>query len=161
MPVVKGQGMPAYDPRAVKGMGVTYATTPMGADHTAGHTYFSKVDHHLPDGQIAASRNSQTLRAAFDAVNICAFAIGALGPKPDIMIDLVNALYGTTYEPSFINKMGKEILRTERSFNKRAGFTKAHDRLPDFFRTEPLAPFDVSFDVSEEEIECIFDEIEG
>jgi len=43
VPVVKGQGLPAYDPRAIKGIGVTYATTPMGADHTAGYAIATEI----------------------------------------------------------------------------------------------------------------------
>ncbi len=43
VPVVKGQSLPAYDPRSVKGVGVTYATTPMGADHTAGYAVCQNV----------------------------------------------------------------------------------------------------------------------
>jgi aldehyde:ferredoxin oxidoreductase len=42
-PTVKGQSMPAYEPRAVKGIGITYATTPMGADHTSGYTIAPEI----------------------------------------------------------------------------------------------------------------------
>ena len=45
----------------------------------------------------------------------------------------------------------------EREFNRAAGFTNAHDRLPEFFRTEKLPPFDVVFDVSDEEMDGVFD----
>jgi len=56
VPEVKGQGMAAYEPRAVKGTGVTYATTPMGADHTAGNVVRANLKHHLKEGQVAASQ---------------------------------------------------------------------------------------------------------
>ena len=56
VPVVKGQAMSAYDPRAIKGTGVTYATSPQGADHTAGLTIRAQVDHRDPVGQAALSR---------------------------------------------------------------------------------------------------------
>ena len=49
VPAVKGQGMPAYDPRSVKGLGVTYSTSPMGADHTAGNTVRLNIKHHLKE----------------------------------------------------------------------------------------------------------------
>ena len=51
VPVVKGQAMSAYEPRAIKGTGVTYATSPQGADHTAGLTIRAKVNHLDPDGR--------------------------------------------------------------------------------------------------------------
>jgi len=40
---VKGQNMPAYDPRAIQGIGVTYATSTMGADHTAGYAIATNI----------------------------------------------------------------------------------------------------------------------
>ncbi|MCL5957726.1 MAG: aldehyde ferredoxin oxidoreductase C-terminal domain-containing protein, partial [Chloroflexi bacterium] len=161
VPAVKGQSMPAYDPRAVKGIGVTYATSPMGADHTAGHTVSSKVDHHLPEGQIEASRNSQIIRAAYDSVCICNFTIAGIGDSLQLITDLVNAVHGTNYEPDYMRELGRDVLRTERAFNKAAGFTNAHDRYPDFFRTEKLPPFDVIVDVSQEEIDHFFDGVDG
>ncbi|MCJ7514196.1 MAG: aldehyde ferredoxin oxidoreductase, partial [Anaerolineales bacterium] len=57
--VVKGQAMASYDPRAIKGTGVTYATSPQGADHTAGLTIRAKVDHLKPEGQAELSRGIQ------------------------------------------------------------------------------------------------------
>lgn len=59
VPVAKNQAMPAYDPRAVKGVGVTYAVSPQGADHTSGNTVKSPVKQHLKDGQETVSRNAQ------------------------------------------------------------------------------------------------------
>ena len=56
VPAVKGQALSAYDPRSIKGTGVTYATSPQGADHTCGLTIRAKIDHLSPEGQIAVSR---------------------------------------------------------------------------------------------------------
>ena len=51
---------------------------------------------------------------------------------------------------------GKEILKKEREFNKKAGFTNLDDRLPEFFKTEPLPPHNVVFDVPDEELDAVF-----
>lgn len=161
VPVVKGQAVAAYDPRAVKGIGVTYITTAMGGDHTAGHTVYSRVDHHLPEGQIEASRNAQITRAAYDSVDMCGFAIGAIGFKPELIVDLINAVHGTNHDPGFIRRMGLETVKTERAFNEAAGFTKAHDRYPDFFRCEKLPPFGLTFDVPQEDIDRFFETLDS
>lgn len=160
VPVAKGQALPAYDPRAVKGLGVTYATSTMGADHTAGHTIMAKVDHHLPDGQVPASRVSQLFRPAYDSINLCAFATGPLAPTHQITLDMVNAMLGTSFDLPALMEMGRQITRMERDFNKAAGLSSADDRLPEFFRTEPLPPFGTVFDVPQEELEHIFDELD-
>ena len=70
IPAVKGQSFAAYDPRAAKGMGVTYATSPMGADHSAGYTMHEKVDHHKKEGQVAASLRAQLRAALFDSLGL-------------------------------------------------------------------------------------------
>ncbi|MBI4317999.1 MAG: aldehyde ferredoxin oxidoreductase [Chloroflexi bacterium] len=147
VPVVKGQAIAAYDPRAIKGIGVTYVTSPMGADHTAGHTVYTKVDHHLPQGQIEVSRNAQIFSAAFDALGLCSFLRPALVTQPGIVADLHNAVHGTAYGPGHISDLGREVIRMEKAFNKAAGFTTAHDRYPDFILKEKLPPFDLIFDV--------------
>lgn len=157
VPAAKGQGMGAYDPRGVKGFGVTYATSPMGADHTAGHTMSAQVDHHLKEGQVEASRRAQILRAGQDTVNLCSFAGIGIVRNPEILSNLCNAVWGTNHEADFTQELGKEVLRTERAFNIAAGFTPAHDRLPDFFYTEKLPPFDLVFDVPDKEIEGFYD----
>ena len=66
VPVVKNQSIPAYEPRAIKGQGITYVTTPMGADHTAGYAVATNllnsgghIDPLKKDGQVELSRNLQ------------------------------------------------------------------------------------------------------
>jgi aldehyde:ferredoxin oxidoreductase len=160
IPVVKGQGISGYDPRAVKGLGVTYATSPMGADHTAGYTLFAPVKHHSPEGQVAASRNVQLFRAALDTICVCNFVMPAIVDKPRLLPDLVNAVLGTDHQPGFVAEMGKQVIRMERKFNVAAGLTRADDRLPEFMTREALAPFGLTFDVPQEEVDRIFDGIE-
>ncbi len=157
VPVVKGMAMAAYDPRAYKGLGVTYATSTQGADHTAGYPIYSPLDPHKPDGQVELSREVQVLRAANDSLGICSFALAATGPQPELVNDMLQAAHGQGVCLEFPEAMGREVLRTERAFNRGAGFTAADDRLPEFFRREKLPPFDLVFDVPQEEMERLFD----
>ncbi|GFM38062.1 aldehyde ferredoxin oxidoreductase family protein [Desulfovibrio psychrotolerans] len=165
-PVVKNQAMPAYDPRAVKGMGVTYATTTQGADHTAGYavaTNILNVGGHVnplgTEGQAELSRSLQVATAALDATGYClfiAFAILDQAETFDAMVDSINAMYGLTLTGGDVVALGQDILRMERDFNKAAGFGPAHDRLPRYFTREPLAPHGVVFDVPEEELDSVY-----
>lgn len=163
VPTVKGQGMPAYDPRAVKGIGVTYATSTMGADHTAGYSVTANilkvggfVDPLQPEGQIELSRNLQVATAAVDAAGLCLFSAFALLDNEHALpcvAEMLNAQYGTSLTVANIMDYGKEILKTERAFNEAAGFTEAHDRLPEFMKLEKLPPHQVIFDVPDAEMD--------
>lgn len=166
VPVVKGQAMPAYDPRAVKGIGVTYATSPMGADHTAGYAVATNilkvggfVDPLKSEGQIELSRNLQIATASVDSTGMCLFIAFAVLDQPDTfqaLLDLLNSFYGINLTGDGVVELGKKILAMERDFNSRAGFTKEHDRLPRFFSQEKLSPHQVVFDVKEEELDKVF-----
>jgi aldehyde:ferredoxin oxidoreductase len=166
VPVVKGQSMPAYDPRAVQGMGVTYATSPMGADHTAGYAVTANilgvggsVDPLKPQGQVELSRNLQIATTAIDATGMCLFIAFAILDQPDTfqaLLDIINGFTGLNMTADDVSALGKQILSRERTFNAGAGLTAAHDRLPDYFKTEPLSPHNVTFNVSDGELEQVF-----
>lgn len=165
VPVVKGQALPAYDPRAVQGIGVTYATSPMGADHTAGYAVTAnilkvggEVDPLKPEGQIELSRNLQIATAAIDATGMCLFIAFALLDQPETfqaLLDMLNAFYGLNMTGDDVTDLGKKILTMERDFNARAGFTVQQDRLPRFFTTEKLPPHNVTFDVKDEDLDKV------
>jgi aldehyde:ferredoxin oxidoreductase len=165
-PVVKGQGMPAYDPRAVKGIGVTYATSPQGADHTAGYAVATNilkvggdVDPLSATGQAELSQNLQIATAAVDSTGMCLFIAFAVLDQPETfqaLIDLINAYYGLSLTADDVVALGKSVLENERDFNARAGFTAQDDRLPRYFKREALAPHNVTFDVADEELDKVF-----
>jgi aldehyde:ferredoxin oxidoreductase len=166
VPVVKDQALPAYDPRPIQGIGVTYATTTMGADHTAGYAITAnvlKVGGHVdplkPEGQIELSRDLQIATAAIDSTGMCLFIAFAILDQPDTfqaLLDMLGAFYGTTMTGNDVVALGKKVLSAERDFNARAGFTKQHDRLPRFFSTEPIAPHNQVFSVKDEDLDKVF-----
>lgn len=170
IPTVKGQAMPAYDPRAAQGIGVTYATSTMGADHTAGYAITANVlgvggnvDPLKPDGQVELSRNLQIATAAIDASGLCLFVAFAVLDDPAAMegiCEMLGGLYGRAFTAYEFLALGKETLARERAFNAAAGFTAAADRLPDFFKTEKLAPHDATFNVPDEELDKVYDFVE-
>jgi len=167
IPTVKGQSMPAYDPRAVQGIGVTYATSTMGADHTAGYSIAANVlgiggnvDPLKPEGQVELSRNLQIATASIDSAGLCLFIAFAALDVPETMdaiCDMFSGLYGRPFTADDYLALGKNTLGREREFNAAAGFTAADDRLPDFFKTEKLTPHDVTFTVTDEELDTVYD----
>jgi aldehyde:ferredoxin oxidoreductase len=166
VPVVKGQALPAYDPRPIQGIGVTYATTTMGADHTAGYAIATNilkvggdVDPLKTEGQVELSRNLQIATAAIDSTGMCLFIAFAIMDQPETfqaMLDMLGAFYGIEMTGDDVVALGKKVLSAERDFNARAGFTKHHDRLPRFFYTDPIAPHNQVFSVSDEEMDQLF-----
>jgi aldehyde:ferredoxin oxidoreductase len=156
VPVVKGQAISAYDPRAIKGTGVTYATSPQGADHTSGLTIRAKVDHLKPEGQAALSRNAQFNMAGYDTLGACVFAGFGFAAAPESIRDLVNARYGWGVGTDFLQVLGKQTLKMELEFNRLAGFTSAADRLPEWMTREPLSPNNTVFDVPDQDLDSLF-----
>jgi aldehyde:ferredoxin oxidoreductase len=162
--VAKRQAFPAYDPRAEKGIGLTYATSPMGADHTAGYTVAVNIakcagghDPLSKAGQIELSRNLQIATAAIDATGLCLFTAFAILDDPEALpaiVDMINARYGLSLTPDDVTRLGEQILKIERSFNRDAGFTSAQDRLPDFFQ-EKVEPHQVTFDFTDAEVDQV------
>lgn len=156
IPAVKGQAMSAYDPRGVKGTGVTYATSPQGADHTAGLTVFAPVDHLDPKLAVSASRASQIQRASYDALGLCVFNLGASGQKPELVLNMLRSIYGVELADNWLDELGLRVVKTELAFNRAAGMTPADDRLPDYFSQEALAPHNSVFDVPAEALDAIW-----
>ncbi|MBA4394004.1 MAG: aldehyde ferredoxin oxidoreductase, partial [Desulfobacca sp.] len=146
--------------------GVTYATSPMGADHTAGYAVATnilnvggQVDPLKAAGQIELSRNLQIATAAIDATGMCLFIAFAVLDQPETfqaLIDIINSFYGLNLTGDDVTALGKSILKNERDFNLRAGITAQHDRLPDFFKKEALAPHNVTFQVKDEDLDQVF-----
>lgn len=169
VPVVKGQALSGYDPRVFKGTGVTFMTSPMGADHTAGICFpgrggyreetkdGSKIKHYEGNKiQVALSSDLQVMTTVCDSLGFCYF-VGTNIKNMNLFAKLINQRYGLNVIGEDMITLGKETLKTERAFNKAAGITEAQDRLPEFFREEKIKPDGYVFDVDENEIKKIYD----
>ena len=169
VPTVKGQSMPAYEPRAVKGIGITFATSTMGADHTAGYTIapeilgvMGKQDPLSPEGKAGLSRAFQATTAFIDSSGHClfiAFAILDIADGYQGMIDEANGVLGTNWTADDILALGGSILKKERAFNEAAGIGKAADRVPEFMKYEPLPPHNQVFDVPDSALDSVYAEL--
>jgi len=163
VPVAKGQSIAAYDPRAMQGNAVTYATSPMGADHTAGNVLGEYMAENLDplkaDGQVEASRNTQIAMASLDCTGLCLLASFALTTPEggEAFLKAMNAKFGTELGPDDIPALGIRVLKAEREFNRKAGFTNEDDRMAKFFYEEPLPPHNKVVLISDEEMDSTFD----
>jgi aldehyde:ferredoxin oxidoreductase len=166
IPTVKHQAMPAYDPRPIQGIGVTYATSTMGADHTAGYSITAnvlgvggKVDPLKPEGQAALSQGLQIATAMLDSFGLCIFVAFAVLDIPaafEAIVEMANAHTGMKWDADDIMNVGKEALTMERLYNEAAGFTAADDRIPGWMLTEKLPPHNVVFTVSDADLDSVF-----
>nr|MDO8086603.1 aldehyde ferredoxin oxidoreductase C-terminal domain-containing protein [Candidatus Sigynarchaeum springense] len=165
LPTVKKQGMSAYDPRTYKGMGATFCTTPMGADHTAGAAIYKRPgfdakkdygDVFDSKGKLDLSFELQVLIGACDMLGICYF-VGPSFTTLERAAKLINARYGTSISQDDLLRKVKEMLKKELDFNVKAGFTKRDDSLPAFFKTERLPETGRTWDIPDDELARFWD----
>ena len=154
IPAFKGQAIPAHDGRVCKAVGVTYATSPMGADHTAGLSYEDPMNK---EGKVETSFEMQTLMGMVDSLGYCLLAspsdhAAALG----FFKGLIKARYGLDLSEDDLLAIGKQTLRDELKFNQGAEFATIHGPDPEFVRNEPLAPTGSVFDVDPDEVASIW-----
>lgn len=156
IPTVKRQALSAYDPRALKGTAATYATSPMGADHTAGNCLPGRtgLDDRSPDGQVAASKEAQKLTMLCDLLGLCIF-VGPIPQTLPTMTRLFNDFLGMNHTEEEMLAMAEKVLLEEVRFNEKAGITKYQNDLPEFFRTETLHS-DLVCDLPAEELMNIY-----
>lgn len=154
VPAIKGMGMPAWEPRTLKAMGITYATSPQGADHTAGLVTARGVTE---ETYLKASRHEQVLQAAVDSVGLCQFS----NPTAEDVARFVSAQHGVSWTADDVMALGRQCLLDEREFNLRAGFGRDAEQLPPFLRSEPLhtPDGDAVFDLPDELIDTFWDEL--
>lgn len=153
VPSVKGQALPAYDPRAIKSLGVTFATSAMGADHTAGYTVRVPVDHKEPRGQARISREAQIMTAVYDSLGLCIFVRPCLGGDDlTLLANSLSAYRGVPFSKENLVALGEEVLIGERRFNRGAGLGRSTDRLPEFFYEEEQPDAKTRFDVPDAEV---------
>jgi len=160
IPEIKGQGISAYDPRVFKGMGVTFATSPMGADHTSGAAIAGRVASNTKDygeltkneGKLDLSFELQVYTTILDSMGCCYF-IGPSYENMEIITAAINAMYNLDLTREEVINIGKHILKTELAFNEKAGIAKNSNDVPDFLKLEPSEPSGLKFTFIKEELE--------
>jgi aldehyde:ferredoxin oxidoreductase len=140
VPVIKKQAISAYDPRVVEATGISMMATAQGADHTAGNLPRLKTREMDTASLVSQSLAHQVKVAANDSLGLCIFGMSVTNPNTQFLVDAINAAHGTTLTTDFFEALGRDALRLEHEFNKRAGFTAKDDELPEFFYTEALPP---------------------
>jgi aldehyde:ferredoxin oxidoreductase len=140
---VKKQEMPAYDPRAVQGMGLSYATSNRGGCHVRGYTTAVeilgnpvKIDNLTTEGKAEWAVILQNLTAAIDSSGLCLFTV--YGLADDDLAELVTAATGVPYSTAEFLKTGERIWNLERLYNLKAGLTAKDDTLPSRLLKDPL-----------------------
>lgn len=158
VPAALGQAMPGYDPRSLKGNGVTYATSPQGADHTAGNAFGARkeVNPLGIQGQKELSLKLQIIAAMLDSTGLCLFARPPVLADPQLLVDMINGVYGWGWTKEDADRAHRDVLRTELEFNRRAGFTSVDYRIPEYMREEPLPPHNAVFDIPDAELDAVF-----
>jgi aldehyde:ferredoxin oxidoreductase len=161
IPAALGQAMPGYDPRSLKGNGVTYATSPQGADHTAGNAFGARkeVNPLGVEGQKELSLKLQIIAAMLDSTGMCLFARPPLIADPQLMVDMINGIYGWGWTREDLDRFNRDVLRNELEFNRRAGITAADYRIPQYMHDEALPPHNATFDIPDSELDSVFEKL--
>ncbi|MEF8836806.1 MAG: aldehyde ferredoxin oxidoreductase family protein [Candidatus Bipolaricaulota bacterium] len=141
---VKGQELPAYDPRGAQGQGLCYATSNRGACHLRGGFLVGAEILGAPEminrfghtGKASLAVEEQDVGAVYDSLTICRFSHYAV-PNP-MVARLLSAAIGEEVDTEKLIRYGERIHNLERLFNLREGFGREDDTLPDRLLSEPL-----------------------
>ena len=125
---VKGQEFPGYDPRAMQGMGLAYATSNRGACHLKASPFTDDFARVETRGKAKIVKDSQDIVAAIDSTGVCLFTRNAWGVED--YASQIDAALGGGWEPERLLEVGERIWNLERQFNLEAGLTAADDTLP-------------------------------
>jgi len=167
IPHVKGQGISAYDPRVFKAMSLTYATSPMGADHTAGAAIAGRGarsdrdygDFSDPENKADLSYELQIYTVVLDSMGCCYF-IGPSYETMELVAGVINAMHDTNLTIEDVINLGKNIIKTELEFNKKAGITQDMNDVPEFFKNEPSPPTNLKFEFSKDVLKNFWSKLE-
>jgi len=143
IPTIHGQAIPAWDPRPLKATGITYLTSPMGADHTAGLVVNPGM---APEDMPRASQENQIINGIIDSSGFCMF----LGCNSDDIKDFYSAFTGVEVTREMIYDMGWQCLEDEWEFCRRAGRTREDDVMPECMKTDGVGPAKTVFDIDPE-----------
>jgi aldehyde:ferredoxin oxidoreductase len=140
---VKGLELPGYDPRGVKGLGFSYATSNRGGCHTRAYLVAPEIlrkpkaiDPYTLAGKAGHTKIFQDRFAAIDSLVVCKFAFFGAGEEE--YAGVLSAVTGVRYSPEDLMLAGERIWNLEKLYNLREGFEKSSDTLPDRFFSEGL-----------------------
>ncbi len=159
VPVIKKQGISAYDPRVIEITGISMMTTAQGADHTTGNVPRYKSRQKGVQELMELSLDAQVTSAAQDSLGLCIFGRSVNNTNQQFLVEAINSAHGTDLGPDFYEQLGSETLLLEREFNRQAGFTVEDDELPEFFYSEPLPPSNQAARFHAAEVHDIFDRL--
>ena len=167
IPHVKGQGISAYDPRVFKAMSLTYTTSPMGADHTAGAAIAGRNaradrdygDIYEMENKVELSYELQIYTAILDSMGCCYF-IGPSYENMEVITKAINAMYDTNLTRNDLINIGKHIIKTEINFNEKAGITQEMNDVPEFLKNEASPPTNLKFEFSKEVLKSFWKKID-
>jgi len=145
---------PSYDARGLKGMGLLYATSNIGASHMAGDTAYTelfgvgkKIDGLTYEGKAELTKHFQDIFAIIDAAGLCVFVTlryavdTANGYIPTRVTEMINHATGTRFTPDTLLEAAERVYNLERLFLVKAGFTRADDTLAQrMFEPMPTGP---------------------
>ncbi|MCK4696896.1 MAG: aldehyde ferredoxin oxidoreductase C-terminal domain-containing protein, partial [Dehalococcoidia bacterium] len=142
---VKKQEFPAYDPRAIKGIGLNYATSNRGGCHVRGYTIAPEVlgwpiqlDRLTYEGKAGLVKTFQDFTAVVDSSGMCLFTFFGM-PNMSDYSPILRAITGIPYTDEELMEAGERIWNQERLWNLKAGLTKKDDTLPPRLLREPIA----------------------
>jgi aldehyde:ferredoxin oxidoreductase len=140
---VKGAPMAAFDPRAIQGLGLHFATSNFGPHHAFAYTFIDEllnvhqaVDPWETEGKPALTKHYQDMTAVLDSLGFCSWPL--LGLKFNNLVPMVNAVLGAQYKVDDLMEIGERVWNLERILAIEAGFSAADDRLPQRFIKEPI-----------------------
>lgn len=140
----KGQGFAGYHPRGMVGIGLLYATSNEGGNHTIGNTIQGELngipepmDPLITDGKAEYVKIRQDETAFVEACGLCVFPYMLIEDSMELLADLYSATVGEHYTEADIRKIGERIYNLEREFNRKMGFSRQNDTLPDRLTKEP------------------------
>ncbi len=140
---VKDIPLAPFDPRAIQGMGLHFATSNYGPHHLYAYTFIDEVlnvheksDPWTTEGKPELVKRFQDITAVMDSLGLCNWSL--MGLKFNNFIPMINSCLGTSYKAEDLLQTGERIWNLERLFNMRAGFNRSHDILPQRFYNEPI-----------------------
>jgi len=105
---------------------------------------------------VETSRRLQIRAAILDTMGLCLFTRPPFVKRPELFALFLKARYGWDLTFEKVQKIGLDVLETEREFNKRAGVSEKFYGMPEFMREEPLPPRNSVFDIPLEEMQRIW-----